>query len=130
MTETNKLAHAGLEGRRFLVVEDEDIIVMLLEDYLLEFGCSVGWRADNVQAALKIVESESDIDGAILDMNLRGQPVDPVATALATRRIPFCFMTGYGSGAATSHPHAPTISKPFSAGVLRQTIERLMSGAD
>jgi CheY-like chemotaxis protein len=116
-----------LVGRRFLVVEDEEIIIMLLEDFLSDLGCSVDWRADNVRDALSIVEAETGIDGAILDLNLRGESVDPVAAALTAKAVPFCFMTGYGSGAATSHPHTLTIAKPFSGAQLRDVVLRLMA---
>jgi DNA-binding response OmpR family regulator len=117
-----------LEGRRFLVVEDEFIIGALLEDYLAEIGCSAGWYADSIGEALRLVETETGIDGAILDMNLNGEAIDPVADALARRQIPFCFMTGYGSAAKAGHPSAPTISKPFSIHGLRDVISQLIVG--
>jgi CheY-like chemotaxis protein len=119
-----------LSGRRFLVVEDEYIIAVVLEDYLADIGCSVAWHADSVGEALRVVENEVGIDGAILDMNLNGEPIDPVAKALALRHIPFCFMTGYGSAAATGHPNAPTISKPFDSGGLREIVSKLMAPVD
>ena len=117
----------SLEGRRFLVVEDEFIIGALLEEYLAEIGCSAGWYADTVGEALRLVKTETGIDGAILDMNLNGEPIDPVADALAERDIPFCFMTGYGSAARSAHPNTPTISKPFNVHGLKEVISRLMA---
>jgi CheY-like chemotaxis protein len=123
------MTEQGDVARRFLVVEDEVVIAMLLDDYLSEIGCSVAWHAESIQEALSFVESEPDIDGAILDMNLHGQSIDPVAAALFARDIPFCFVTGYGAGAATKHPQAPIINKPFNIQSVHDTIARLISTA-
>jgi DNA-binding response OmpR family regulator len=112
---------------KFLVVEDEFMITMLIEDYLSELGHEMAWQADNIPEALEIIRNNDDIDGAILDMNLRGEPVQPVAEVLSAKQVPFCFMTGYGAGAATSHPGAPIISKPFDMSALRDTIAVLMA---
>jgi CheY-like chemotaxis protein len=114
-------------GRRFLIVEDEHVIAIVLEDYLADLGCSVAWHADSVGEALRVLESGVGIDGAILDMNLNGESIDPVARALALRSIPFCFMTGYGSAAGAGHPNTPTISKPFDISGLREIVAKLMA---
>ena len=118
------------EQKRFLIVEDEFMIAILLEDYLEDLGYGVACQADTVADALKLIEADADIDGAILDMNIGGEMVDPIADALTARGIPFCFMTGYGAGAARRHPHAPVISKPFDIVTLQATLATLMSVAD
>src|SRR5215472_466185 len=94
------------KARRFLVVEDEFMIAMLIEDYLSELGYEMAWQTDNIPEALQITDDSNDIDGAILDMNLRGESARPIAEALRAKQVPFCFMTGYGAGAATSFPDA------------------------
>jgi len=114
---------------RFLVVEDEFMIAMLIEDYLSELGHEMAWQTDNIPEALQIIADNDDIDGAILDMNLRGETVRPIAEELRGRQIPFCFMTGYGAGAASSHPDVPVISKPFDMAALRDAIDILMTGS-
>jgi CheY-like chemotaxis protein len=114
---------------KFLVVEDEFMIAMLIEDYLSELGHEMAWQSDNIPEALQIIDTNEDIDGAILDMNLRGESVHPIAEVLRAKEVPFCFMTGYGAGAATSHPDVPVISKPFDIAALRDTISILMAGA-
>jgi DNA-binding response OmpR family regulator len=116
-------------AKRFLVVEDEVVIAMLLEDYLSDVGCTVAWHAQNLDEALRLAKTTKGIDGAILDMNLNGLAIDPVASVLAQRRIPFCFMTGYGSGAVTGFPEAPTISKPFDADAIMAVVTKLTGGA-
>jgi CheY-like chemotaxis protein len=113
---------------KFLIVEDEFMIAMLIEDYLAELGHEMAWQTDNIPEALQIIEDNGNIDGAILDMNLRGESVRPIAERLRTKQIPFCFMTGYGAGVATSHPDVPVISKPFDMVALRDTINILMEG--
>ena len=113
---------------RFLVVEDEFMIAMLVEDYLSELGHEMAWQTDDIQEALQIIEANDDIDGALLDMNLHGEPVKPIAESLRAKQIPFCFMTGYGAGVTSSHPDVPVISKPFDMSALRDTITLLIAG--
>jgi DNA-binding response OmpR family regulator len=115
--------------RRFLIVEDEFMIAMILKDYLADIGLDAPWQADNVSDAVDIIINNPDIDGAILDINLRGEPVRPVADALKVRGVPFCFITGYGAGAATGYPEAPILSKPFDMETFQAIIRDLLSGA-
>jgi DNA-binding response OmpR family regulator len=116
-----------LPSPRFLIVEDEVMITILLEDYMEELGFKAAWQADSIESALKIIEGDSDIEGAILDVNIRGKTIQPVADALAARKIPFCFMTGYGSAAATGYPDAPIIGKPFDIVALENTLRSLIT---
>ena len=119
-----------LEGRRILVVEDEEMIAMLLEDYLQDMGCEFAGHAVTVADAMRILDGPQAFDAALLDMNLRGELVTPVATALSAAGIPFCFMTGLGADAATGFPSAPTIGKPFDQGRLRTVLTQLFSGVE
>jgi CheY-like chemotaxis protein len=73
-----------------------------------------------VSDALAAVEREA-IDAAILDINLAGEMVYPVAKALKARNVPFVFMTGYGWEAGTGpFPEARVFQKPIDREVLRQ----------
>ncbi|MDF2812345.1 MAG: hypothetical protein K0S56_3376, partial [Microvirga sp.] len=76
-----------LSGLRVLVVEDEAAISLLLEDMLLDFGCQVIGPAARLAAALETLAREK-VDLAILDVNVAGEPIYPVAEALAQRAIP------------------------------------------
>ncbi len=116
------------EPRRFLVLEDEPMISMLLEDYISDMGHEMAWQAETVHDALRLIEIHSDIDGAILDMNIRGELSDPVAHALEARRIPFCFMTGYGAGATTAYRDTFVINKPFDIFTVQQAVNMLLAG--
>ena len=116
-----------LAGRRILVVEDEAMIALLIEDVLSDLGTTVVGPVARVDEALALARS-AEIDLAALDLNLGGDPVYPVAEALAARSIPFVFMTGYGQlGIAEPWRSRPSIAKPFRpsqlAGFLREALK-------
>ena len=106
---------AVLAGLKVLVVEDEALVSMLLEDMLTDHGCEVVGAASRLSQALDLVADETlDFDAAILDVNLGGDPIFPVAEALAKRGAPFVFATGYGASGLPDHwRHRPTLQKPF-----------------
>ena len=119
---TDSLTNGDLNGLRILVVEDEAAISLLLEDMLLDFGCEVIGPAARLSAALEAVEREP-IDLAILDVNVAGEPIYPVAEALVQRRIPFVFSTGYGSaGIKDAFRDRPVLQKPFAQHDLTQKL--------
>ena len=118
-----------LAGRRVLVVEDEPLIAMLLEDMLSDLSMEAAHTADSVSAALETVKSMQGVDGAILDMNLRGRSVEPVADALVERGIPFVFASGYGADALTRrHATAPVLAKPFRKEALEEALMTALGG--
>lgn len=111
-----------LKGLRVLVVEDEAAISMLLEDMLLDFGCEVVGPAARLSTALDMVRTER-FDLAILDVNLAGDPVYPVAEAVAARGVPFLFSTGYGSGGLEDpFRDRPVVQKPYTFAELKRML--------
>ena len=119
---TDSLTSPDLNGLRVLVVEDEAAISLLLEDMLLDFGYEVIGPAARLAAALDAVERET-VDLAILDVNVAGEPIYPVAEALAQRQIPFVFSTGYGSaGIKDAYRDRPVLQKPFAQHDLKQKL--------
>jgi len=109
-----------LAGTRVLVVEDEGAIALLIEEMLEEFGCEVVASVARLAAACEIAGSVQ-VDLAILDVNLAGERVFPVADILRERQIPFLFSTGYGaSGLPAEYAARPVLHKPFSESELRQ----------
>jgi CheY-like chemotaxis protein len=83
-----------MSAKRVLVVEDEYLVAMDMSAWLEAAGAHVVGPASNVSAALEALDG-AQLDGAILDVNLRGEMAYPVADALAARGIPFVFTTGY-----------------------------------
>ena len=110
-------------GMRILVVEDELMIRMLLEDMLGELGYTVAAEAARIEEALEAAKN-ADFDIAILDVNLNGQPISPVADALVARGMPFVFATGYGErGLPEPYRDRPTLKKPFQMDGLKQMLQ-------
>jgi CheY-like chemotaxis protein len=87
-----------LAGKRVLIVEDEALVALLLEISLSDFGCIPVGPCNSLAKALQAVETGT-FDLAVLDVNLNGEKVYPVAYALAERHIPFLFVSGYGQNA-------------------------------
>jgi CheY-like chemotaxis protein len=104
---------AGLAGLRVLLVEDEAMVALLIEDVLEELGCVTVGPAARVSAALDLIDAHP-VDLAVLDVNLGGETVFPVADRLADRGVPFLFSTGYGAaGLIDRHAGRPVLPKPF-----------------
>jgi DNA-binding response OmpR family regulator len=115
---------APLAGLRVLVVEDEMLVSMLIEDLLADQQCEVVGPFSQVEPALKAAESER-FDFALLDVNIAGTKVYPVAEAVAARQIPFLFLSGYGKDATPKdRPEWRVMSKPFKADDL---VEKLIA---
>ena len=107
-----------LIGKRVLVVEDEMLVAMLVEDTLQELGCEVVGPVPSVSKALNATRTEV-FDVALLDVNLAGQKVYPVAEALEERGIPFVLLSGYGQYAIPAgRTHWRVCSKPFTLNAL------------
>jgi len=117
----------ALMGLRLLVVEDEAMVAMMIENMLDDLGCVVVGVAGTVSRGLALVGDDSiDLDGAILDVNLGGEKVYPIAEALCSRHVPFIFSTGYGiDGISTSFAHVPALAKPYN----EQALETLLISA-
>jgi len=122
MTSATQLQSAT-PAKRILVVEDELMIRMLLEDMLGELGYTVAAEAARIEEALEAAKN-ADFDIAILDVNLNGQPISPVADALVARGMPVVFATGYGErGLPEPYRDRPTLKKPFQMEGLKQMLQ-------
>ena len=115
-------------GRRVLVVEDEALTAMALQQLLEDAGYVVLGPVGRVEDALDLLRSGPP-DAAILDVNLFGATVDPVAAMLKGMGVPFLFCTGYHSGATAGalHPEAPVLGKPVNANNLLNAVSRLIA---
>ncbi|MBB2971457.1 response regulator [Mesorhizobium sp. RMAD-H1] len=111
-----------LAGLRALVVEDEGLVALLIEGMLEELGCEVAVSVATLAEAITAATHET-LDFALLDVNLDGQSVFPVAEILRTREIPILFSTGYGRvGVPDAFKEYPVLSKPFEAEELEQQL--------
>jgi CheY-like chemotaxis protein len=117
-----------MKGVRVLIVEDETLVAMLVEEYLLEIGCVIAGSVRRVDKAMERVETDV-IDAAILDLNVAGEDVAPVAEALEKRNIPFVFASGYGgNGVKDKWSDRPIVQKPFTSAELKQALSVALSG--
>ena len=111
-----------LKGLRVLVVEDEALVALQLEDMLSELGCRVVGPASRVGQGLDLLSTET-VDAAVLDLNVAGELVYPVAKSLADQGHPFIFVTGYGaSGVAADYRDRQILQKPILLGQLRKAM--------
>ena len=113
-----------LEGRCLLVVEDEYMIAMDLVSFLENLGADVIGPAGTVEEGLGLVEQYGrHFDIALLDVNLRGERVYPVADALAARGVPFVFTSGYDALVLPeAYSDVPRCDKPISKHALVQLL--------
>jgi CheY-like chemotaxis protein len=117
---------AALEGLRVLVVEDEYLVAALIEEMLESAGCVVSGPIPRLAEALDAID-HGTYDAAVLDVNLGGDRIDPVADALSERNIPFAFVTGYGAAALPDeYAERPRLCKPFRMADLLGTLTNLV----
>jgi DNA-binding NtrC family response regulator len=120
---------ADLIGRRVLLVEDEFLVALTLEEALRDAGCVVLGPIPRVEKAVPVAREEA-IDVALLDVNLAGEKVYPVAQALSERDVPFIFMTGYERvGLPATYADRPAISKPFMIDAMLDLLKDVLDHA-
>jgi len=119
----------ALEGVRVLIVEDEYLVAVLIEKILESAGCIVIGPIPRLSEALDAARHDN-CDAAVLDVNLAGQRIDPVADALSERNVPFMFVTGYGANALPGeYAERPLIHKPFRMADLLSAVSSLMKAS-
>ena len=116
-------------GGSVFLVEDEVMIRMMVADMLEELGYRVAAEAGEINEALKLAQS-TDFDFAILDVNVNGKVISPVADLLTARNRPFIFATGYGSsGLPEEYRDRPALQKPFQLETLARMIDSTLRDA-
>ncbi len=113
----------SLKGLRILIVEDDALVAMNLQEFVEGLGCTVVGPTGRLSEALPMLDTE-EIDGAMLDINLHGEMVYPLAERLAERQIPMLFCSGYAFTSAVPQrfAHYPQIAKPCA----EHTVKRAM----
>ena len=108
------------------LVEDEVMIRMMVADMLEELGHSIAGEAGEISQAIRLAQS-TDFELAILDVNVNGKVITPVAELINARHRPFIFATGYGSsGLPEEYRDRPALQKPFQLETLAQMITSAM----
>ena len=122
-------AHQPFTGFRLLIVEDELLIALELKHIVEQLGGTVVGPAGSVEDALQLV-SETTPDAALLDANLRGDRVTPVAQVCRDRSVPFALVTGYGR-LELEEPllqSAPRVRKPFDRRAIHKVLAIVLRG--
>jgi CheY-like chemotaxis protein len=125
------MTHGLLADKRILIVEDEHIIALDLADEITAQGAKAIGPVTTVNSALDVI-ANADLDGVILDINLRGEMAFPVADVLANRHIPFVFVTGAyidTPDVPARHVNVNCISKPARSEVVCQALEAAIVAA-
>lgn len=113
----------GFEGLKVLVVEDDVLLAMELEDVLRDLGIEVLGPFGRLDQAMSAADAD-DLDGALLDLNLRGEASFPVVEKLAAKSVPVVICSGYVDlpGMRDQLKALPRIAKPY----LPETLADLM----
>ena len=112
--------------QRLLLVEDEFLLSMVLMEDLRAAGYDVLGAGATVSAAMDAVRSQS-FGAAILDINLKGEMVYPVAEELARRRIPFLFLSGYALANMPERFRSyPRLAKPADWTLLLREVQGML----
>ena len=112
-------------SRSVLIVEDEPLIAMMLEDFLLSLGHTVAGTCESVAEAIAHID-RGGFDVAIVDVHLKGgEQIWPVADRLAEKNIPFAFATGgHIEPPPAAHAGAPILAKPFTIDAVGPVLDR------
>ncbi len=116
-----------LSGRKILVVEDEYLIADDLAALLSQAGAEVIGPAASLPKAMRLASDTQQFDAAVLDINLRGVNVFPLADELRARGIPMLFMTGYGeNNVPADYCAIARCEKPTGAAKVVEELELLL----
>ena len=119
----------AINGLRVLIVEDEFLLALSLEDDLVLAGCVTIGPFSNLGDATQATRRE-EFDLAILDVNLGGEPIYPLAEELLARGKPFLLVTGYGAESLPPHfRNLPRLPKPYDVATLLKEIGRTLAAA-
>src|SRR3712207_5670272 len=119
----------ALAYRRVLIVEDEYFLADDMAQVLRKYGAQVVGPVPSSEKALALL-AEEPVDAAILDINLKGQMVFPVADALREQGVPFVFATGYDESAVPeAYKDVPRWEKPFRPNDLAKALPGLVQNS-
>ena len=116
-----------LRDRRILVVEDEYMLSEDVRELLEAAGAIVVGPVGKIAAAMELAGSDQRLDGAVLDINLQGEMVFPLADLLRERQIPYLFATGYDAEAIpVRFSQVKRCEKPLNAEHVRRALAGIL----
>lgn len=119
-----------LPGRRVLVVEDNPVIAFDIDDALRENGVEVVGPAHDIESGLALLR-EDGLDGAVLDIDIGGRPVWPIARELKSDGVPFVFVSGdCDRGLPDDFTGAVCLRKPAQTEAILSTVAAVMRSAE
>jgi CheY-like chemotaxis protein len=114
----------ALTGNRIMIVEDEALVAMALRETLNDLGFSVLGPFNRISEAMVALRNNR-IDAAVLDVNLGGELIYPLADVLTADHVPFVFITGYGADEIEPrYAGVPVLEKPIESGALEAVFVR------
>ena len=118
---------APKDAPRIMIVEDEALVALMVEDLLTDFGCRISGSFGAVDDALAYLKDAAvpppSLDGAVLDVNIGGTMVFPVAERLRAAGIPFVFATGYGALPREGFEDVTVLHKPIEPHLLKDAVD-------
>lgn len=116
-----------MSATRIMIVEDEALVALMVEDLLKDFGCEISGSFGAVDDALAYLQDAATpppaLDGAVLDVNIGGTMVFPVAERLRAAGIPFVFATGYGALPRQGFEEITVLNKPIEPRLLEDAVK-------
>lgn len=118
---------AALQNVKVFVVEDESLVAMQLEDMLFDLGCDVVGIAMRLARAHEMLDSGLEVQVAILDVNIGGEKIYPIAERFRKVGVPIVFATGYGrSGVEEEWQGCTILQKPYTTQQIETSILSLI----
>ena len=117
-----------LKNVKVFVVEDESLVAMQLEDMLCDLGCDIVGLAMRLNRAHEMLDAGIEVDVAILDVNIGGEKIYPVAERFRRTCVPIVFATGYGRSGVEEEWHGcPILQKPYTTEQIETSIVSLIA---
>ena len=115
-----------VRSRRVLVVEDQMLVALEIVSMLEDIGCEPVGPVGHLQTAL-LAATKEPLDAALLDVDVAGESVEPIADFLSRRDIPFALVTGYARERIPARLRDyPYVGKPFTFGDVKATVLALL----
>ena len=128
-TKRTSQGTVSLAGKRILIVEDSPVVGPFTADLLEELGCITVGPAPKMAVGRQLIEAEK-IDGAMVDMHIRGERVFPLCEALVGRNVPFVLTSGYADwNMPEKWQDRPRLQKPYTLDEVEEALKALLGAS-